>query len=182
MGHRYNPRRGASQHWRKAGDERWRKKVARQPSNLMMVLIGLGLGAAIGGGIIFYPRLSAVTVAGNGTSSRTFGSCHTGGGVNCVVDGDTFWMDGEKIRVADIDAPETHPPRCEYEEQLGNRATERLRDLLNAGPVELGSIDRDEDKYGRKLRIVYRNGQSIGEMMVSEGLVRPWTGARQPWC
>ena len=36
---------------------------------------------------------------------RIFGFCHTGGGENCVVDGDTFWIDGNKVRVADIDAP-----------------------------------------------------------------------------
>jgi len=147
-----------------------------------MILIGLALGGAIGGGIILYPRLSAVGPTESGASVRTFGSCHIGGGQNCVVDGDTFWMDGQKIRIADIDAPETHPARCSYEQQLGDRATSRLRALLNEGPVELGSIDRDEDRYGRKLRIVYRNGQSIGDMMVGEGLVRPWTGSRQPWC
>jgi hypothetical protein len=56
-------------------------------------------------------------------STRTFGLCHTGGGQNCVVDGDTFWIDGMKIRVADIDAPETHPPRCPYEADVGDRAT-----------------------------------------------------------
>lgn len=26
---------------------------------------------------------------------------------SCVVDGDTLWIEGEKIRLADIDAPET---------------------------------------------------------------------------
>lgn len=132
----------------------------------------------IGGGVLVYPQMADAT----GTGTRNFGSCHIGGGTNCVVDGDTFWMDGEKIRVADIDAPETHPARCSYEQQLGDRATERLRELLNAGPVELGSVDRDTDRYGRKLRIVYRNGQSLGDQLVSEGLARQWTGSRQPWC
>ena len=27
--------------------------------------------------------------------SAHFGFCHTGGGRNCVVDGDTFWFEGE---------------------------------------------------------------------------------------
>ena len=43
--------------------------------------------------------------------------------ITCVVDGDTFWHAGEKIRIEDIDAPETHPPRCTAEAALGNRAT-----------------------------------------------------------
>src|SRR3546814_7636950 len=46
--------------------------------------------------------------AGTPMAARSFGLCFTGGGENCVVDGDTFWIDGEKVRVADIDAPETH--------------------------------------------------------------------------
>ncbi|CAN5446207.1 hypothetical protein BH09PSE4_BH09PSE4_23710 [soil metagenome] len=101
-----------------------------------------------------------------------FGLCHTGGGTDCVVDGDTFWMDGEKIRVADIDAPETHPARCALEQELGDRATIRLQQLLNAGPVTLGDADRDEDRYGRKLRIAMRGGESLGGMLVKEGLGR----------
>lgn len=112
----------------------------------------------------------------------TFSLCHFGGGTNCVVDGDTIWFQGVKIRIADIDAPETHPPRCEYEADLGDRATQRLRSLLNEGPIDLQSADRDEDQYGRKLRIVTRGGQSLGSMLVAEGLARPWTGHREPWC
>jgi endonuclease YncB( thermonuclease family) len=109
--------------------------------------------------------------------------CHTGGGENCVVDGDTFWMDGVKIRVADIDAPETHPPRCASEADLGNRATTRLRELLNGGAFDLQALPgRDEDRYGRKLRVVVRGGQSLGDQLVSEGLARTWTGRREPWC
>jgi endonuclease YncB( thermonuclease family) len=98
------------------------------------------------------------------------------------VDGDTIWKDGVKIRVADIDAPETHPPRCAFEADLGRKATLRLQELLNQGPVDLAAIDRDEDIYGRKLRVLSRNGQSLGVQLVQEGLARPWAGSRKPWC
>jgi endonuclease YncB( thermonuclease family) len=117
-----------------------------------------------------------------GARSARFGFCHTGGGTNCVVDGDTFWMDGEKIRVADIDAPETHPSRCAEEERLGNAATRRLQALLNAGPVTLAAADRDTDRYGRKLRVAMRGGRSLGDRLVDEGLARRWVGHREPWC
>ncbi|WP_246780945.1 thermonuclease family protein [Rhizobium sp. BK602] len=102
--------------------------------------------------------------------------------VNCVVDGDTFWMDGVKIRIADIDAPEIHPARCAGEQDLGDAATLRLQDLLNDGPFELRAIDRDEDQYGRKLRLIERGDQSIGEELVKEGVARRWEGRRRPWC
>lgn len=98
-----------------------------------------------------------------------------------VVDGDTFVYGRDRIRIADIDTPETHPPRCAYEAELGARATERLRVLLSR-PFELRMIDRDEDRYGRKLRIVVQEGRSIGDRMVEEGLARTWEGRRRPWC
>ena len=109
--------------------------------------------------------------------------CPIGGGGNCIVDGDTFWLAGEKIRIADIDTPETHPPRCAHEAALGNAATQRLQALLNAGPFSLQSIDRDTDRYGRKLRVVVRSGQTIGDTLVREGLARPYAGGyRESWC
>lgn len=151
------------------------------------VLEGLLItAAATGGWLLATPHggvpEGASREAAETAGARTFGFCHSGGGVDCVVDGDTFWMDGTKIRVADIDAPETHPPRCDEEERLGNAATERLQALLNAGPVTLEVGDRATDKYGRALRIVTRGGKSLGEQLVSEGLARRWTGRRQPWC
>lgn len=92
-------------------------------------------------------------------------------------------MDGVKIRIADIDAPETHPPRCAYEADLGDRATQRLAEIPNAGPIELASISgRDTDRYGRELRIVMRDGVSLGDVLVAEGLARTWTGRREPEC
>ena len=116
-------------------------------------------------------------------SSSQFGMCGAFERHNCVIDGDTFYLRGLKIRVADIDTPETHPPRCEYERELGARATRRLQELLNVGPFELvQSGDRDEDRYGRKLRIVQRNGRSLGNILVAEGLARASTGRRQTWC
>lgn len=114
--------------------------------------------------------------------SADFALCHSGGGTNCVVDGDTFWFRGEKIRIADIDTPETHGPRCPSEAALGAQATARLHDLLNAGSFSLESAGRETDRYGRRLQIVTRQGESIGGRLVAEGLARPWEGRRRSWC
>jgi endonuclease YncB( thermonuclease family) len=56
-------------------------------------------------------------------------------------------------------------------------------ELMNAAPV--AAVDdggRDEDRYGRKLRVLMQNGESLGGRLVREGLARPWTGRRMPWC
>ena len=98
-----------------------------------------------------------------------------------VIDGDTFQYGGEKIRIADIDTPEVRG-RCAYESQLAARATARMEALLREGPFELHATGRDEDRYGRKLRVVTRGGRSLGDVLVAEGLARTWTGRREPWC
>lgn len=100
----------------------------------------------------------------------------------CVIDGDTFWYRGAKIRVADINAPETSEPGCAAEAALGERATRRLAALLNAGPFTLEAADRETDRYGRALRTVTRHGESLGDALVAEGLAERWQGYRRDWC
>ena len=126
-----------------------------------MLLVGIALGVAYAG-----------TSAGGGASALAAVS---------VIDGDTIRYKGETIRVADIDTPEVRG-RCPYEKALAARATQRMRALLLAGPFELEPISRDEDRYGRKLRVVTRGGRSLGDQLVAEGLARTWTGRREPWC
>jgi endonuclease YncB( thermonuclease family) len=66
---------------------------------------------------------------------------------------------------------------------LGRRATQRLLELMNAGPFRMTRRGgRDEDRYGRKLRVIERAGRSVGAILVAEGLARPWDCARRSWC
>src|SRR5579871_2920981 len=83
------------------------------------------------------------TVVDAGSDARvdsergSFARCVGAHRVTCVVDGDTIWFRGEKIRVADINAPELSHPACRSEADLAVAATERLTDLLNAGAFAL---------------------------------------------
>ena len=114
--------------------------------------------------------------------AATFALCAERPRTTCVVDGDTFWLNGEKVRIADINAPETHSAGCPAEEALGDRATQRLIGLLNAGPFTLDTQGRATDRYGRALRVVQRGGRSLGAQLVAEGLAEPWRGRRSNWC
>ena len=116
------------------------------------------------------------------TLAASFALCATGPRTTCVVDSDTFWLQGEKVRIADINAPETRGASCPAEAQRGAVATRRLITLLNAGPFALEAGSRDRDRYGRTLRIVARQGRSLGAQLVSEGLAEPWRGRRSDWC
>lgn len=94
---------------------------------IAVAVVAVSTGAAIG------LALPASECAQPDTQVAAFTFCHTGGGQNCVVDADTIWLNGEKIRIADIDAPETHQPKCPSEAELGRRATVRMHALLNEG-------------------------------------------------
>jgi micrococcal nuclease len=111
-----------------------------------------------------------------------FAHCAGPGRVTCVVDGDTIWYRGTKIRLADINAPEVSQPACAAEAALAARATRRLTELLNAGPFSLAREGRDVDRYGRLLRVVTRRGASLGGTLESEGLAEHWQGKRGSWC
>ncbi|NTF10775.1 thermonuclease family protein [Agrobacterium rubi] len=131
----------------------------------------------------FLAAVASAQPSSNASSaSEAFFICGSGQRVDCVVDGDTFWYRGEKIRIADIDTPELSPPRCKRERELGLAAKQRLLDILNSGPLSFKAAARDEDRFGRKLRIVYRDRQSVGEILVAEGLARKWGGSRRSWC
>lgn len=126
-------------------------------------------------------RASTGSARTGGVALR-FGHCHVGGGINCVVDGDTFYLAGQKVRIAGIDAPETHDYRCASELRLGRRATQTLHALLNSGAVTMTSIDRDRDSYGRLLRNVAVDGQDVGQAMIAAGVAREYQRGRRGWC
>ena len=52
--------------------------------------------------------------------------------VAIIIDADTIKIGGERIRLVDIDAPESFRSRCEAELVLALAAKERLRELLTA--------------------------------------------------
>tara|TARA_R110002124_G_scaffold90905_1_gene231716 strand:+ start:964 stop:1398 length:435 start_codon:yes stop_codon:yes gene_type:complete len=98
----------------------------------------------------------------------------------CVVDGDTLWYQGTKIRLLDIDAPEVEG-HCKNECQLAQAATAELTRLLNTGLVQIAYDGQDQ--YCRHLaRIWVREGE-IGTAMLTGGLAEPF-GQRgpSPWC
>jgi len=141
-------------------------------------LVGLYLPpAGLRGAAAAVAPAPAVRVA-----ATRFPLCGAGERIQCVVDGDTIWLGGTKIRLADINTPELSSPQCAAERRLGERAALRLQALLESGPFELRAGGRDEDRYGRKLRTLVRDGRSLGDILVAEGLAHPWTGRRASWC
>lgn len=133
----------------------------------------------LAGSYMFYGQPMSVEHAVSGR----FDVCQGGFRQNCVVDGDTVWLGGSKIRLSGIDAPEISDPACSREAELGHRAKWRLVELMNEGAFDVVRDGwRDSDIYGRKLRQLHRNGRSLGSILVEEGLAREWPDGQEQWC
>jgi endonuclease YncB( thermonuclease family) len=115
--------------------------------------------------------------------SATFTPCGPGRGSACVIDGDTFKLGDRKIRITGIDAPELASPRCPAEAALARRAADRLLVLLNQGPFDMVAhrLQR-EDRNGRDLMVIRRDGASIGAQLIDEGLAHRYIGSKRSWC
>jgi endonuclease YncB( thermonuclease family) len=100
-----------------------------------------------------------------------------------VWDGDSIRLgltsEAEAIRIFNIDAPEIDG-QCAYESDLAQRSKNRLAELLAGQQVTIHR--QGTDRYGRTLAAVVVNGVDAGDVLVSEGLARTWSGRREPWC
>lgn len=102
--------------------------------------------------------------------------------VTCVVDGDTVWVKGVKMRLLDIDAPEMHG-QCEAETQRATEAADRLAALMASGYSVEGSGRKDRTSDRRALvHIRLADGRDAGAALIEEGLAQPWPNKGNVWC
>lgn len=91
-----------------------------------------------------------------------------------VIDGDTIEIQGTRIRLHGIDAPESaqtcerngKPWRC------GQAAALALSDWLEAGPVACQPIERD--RYKRTVAKCAKGGQDVAGWLVTQGWAMDW--------
>jgi micrococcal nuclease len=104
-----------------------------------------------------------------------------------IIDGDTLALGDERVRLLNIDAPESFRSHCERELVMGLKAKERLAALVRSGRL---AVERyGQDRYRRTLARVYVGGRDLGQVLIQEGLALPWRDgpeARadrlQHWC
>ena len=104
-----------------------------------------------------------------------------------IVDGDTYEMLIEgfptKVRLANADTPESgRRARCAVERSLADRATDWVAEQFATRQVAVFPSWR-LDKYRRPLVRIRLDGQDLGDLLVGNGLARPYHGERRlPWC
>src|SRR5438309_10662786 len=109
-----------------------------------------------------------------------FGQCYNAEGANCVLDGGTIYVQGKKVAIAGVDAPQIQGARCENERAKGIEAAVRLADLLNSGKVTVSALFRDP--YGRLVRKVRVGGDDVAGTLIDAGVAQEYDGKNPAWC
>ena len=173
-----------------------RRREWRLPFALKKAAASLLIAVAVFGGAMIFEQLDSTGVdsiklssipkgegsrplSGREVSARSMPVCSLGKRSNCIVDGDTFWLDGAKYRIANIDTPELKG-RCSAEQSAAKRARQKLAEIINDRPVEVQVTGTDP--YGRKLVIISDASGDIGDRLVGEGLAEIWGGEFVDWC
>ena len=172
----------------------WGRRLARDAMMAAAVALVFGL----------FMLVESVSSLWQPTSSGTQLTASSGlSGVTpsfTVTDGDTIHISGEAngTRLIGFNTPEKFSPQCAREEQLGHRATARLKELVSTSTISLtkvpcscrpGTHGTDKCNYGRSCAILKANGRNVGDILISEGLAAPFvcgpTGCPptpRPWC
>ena len=104
-----------------------------------------------------------------------------------VHDGDTIRCGAERIRIANIDAPELpDSPKCQDRRRSyawcdynkGYQARDALRALLAGRSAQIERLG--VDRYGRTLARVTVGGKDAGAYLVGLGLARWWRDNLEP--
>lgn len=80
-----------------------------------------------------------------------------------TIDGDTFRLGSDRIRLRGIDTPELNEPG-------GQAARQRLEQLLQEGSIRI--VPHGQDVYGRTVADVFVNGRNVAEVLKSEGFTK----------
>ena len=143
--------------------------------------------------ILFGIALCLLPLLARRAAAQTNRSVHKAAVVR-VVDGDTVqvvvevWfrtMVSVAVRIKGIDTPETSAQKCVKERDLGVQATALTSQLLPKGSMVILK-DVQEDKYSGRVdaHIITMNGASVADILVKQGLAKPYTGkgSRPDWC
>jgi micrococcal nuclease len=117
-----------------------------------------------------------------------------------ITDGDTIHLNGaaKGTRLVGFNAPETRDARCDKERELGDRASERLEQMVMDSSLDLtkvacsckpGTEGTNHCNFGRSCATLRADGRDVGEILIAEGLAVPFRcGATscpptpRPWC
>ena len=101
-----------------------------------------------------------------------------------VVDGDTVDRGVLRYRLVGFDAPEIWQAQCPEERAKGQLVARRPTELVEKGAATIIPVQWKPDRYRRVMARLEVDGLDVGNILISEGLARPYDGRtrRISWC
>ena len=103
-------------------------------------------------------------------------------------DGDSGEIDGDRFRLANVDAPEIGNPACEAERDLGRQAKRYVRQITENADVKI-HYEFEPDRYDRRVVDLQVDGVDLAELLIDRGFLKPWPHdrgralrAKPDWC
>jgi endonuclease YncB( thermonuclease family) len=114
-----------------------------------------------------------VTLSLLALSGRSLGDALTGKA--SVIDGDTLEIDGTRIRLWGIDAPESNQlcrtgDSVQY--QCGAKSANELAAFIEGRPINCVPVSLDQ--YGQTFAVCSVNGVDLGDWLIRNGLALDW--------
>jgi len=152
---------------------RRRSQSPQQASGLQPLLVSIAVVTTAALAFTF-PDWSHWAGLDDAASAANSGSALVG--IARVIDADTIELQGTRIRLAGIDAPEMRQ-NCQLADGTaylcGQRATSALEDHVSRGTVECRGDELD--RYGRTLAVCYLGAEDLNGWLVSEGWAVAYT-------
>jgi micrococcal nuclease len=134
-----------------------------------------------------YPAISLfflVIISTSAVSAAPLGMCSGSVRVTCLVDGDTIWIDGNKLRMEGYDTPEPTSSICggSAEIALAHQASARALELLNSFEWTVEYSGEIDGTGTRELVTIWIEGRDLGDILIEERLARRWPDGPEFWC
>jgi succinoglycan biosynthesis protein ExoI len=150
-----------------------RHRSTRQPDAALLLdgtpWRGRSLIARFGPPLLLFAAIAGAVWLPQGTPASTVS------GRPQIIDGDTLELNGERVRILDIDAPESQQ-NCERNDgvqvQCGQVAAGALMRWIGLRPVTCDLFERD--RYGRWLGRCLVDGEDIARWLADQGLAVPY--------
>lgn len=113
------------------------------------------------------PTYEMQTAVSNDENQNKSSDIELEGIVTKVVDGDTLDINGARIRLALVDTPERGQPRFDQAKEFVESMC-----LGKKGELDVDSGQRRGDRYGREVGVVYCDGVSVNEKLMTGKLAR----------
>ena len=86
-----------------------------------------------------------------------------------IIDGDTIFLNGEKIRFSGIDTPELKQTCLKDDQEVPCGMTAKMLLVKKIGNATIECISEGKDTYKRTLAECFVNGESLSKFLVRSG-------------